>query len=94
MKIDLKKIEDWSEKWQMPFNIDKCKVLHIGFKNKEVKYELFGREVESCEMERDLGVIITNDTKSSKQCMEAEKKAQKLLGYIKRSLFQEIKKPY
>ena len=31
----------------------------------------------------DLGVVITNDLKSSNQCIEAVKKAQKLLGYIK-----------
>ena len=31
-----------------------------------------------------LGVVITNDLKSSNQCLEAVKKAQKLLGYIKR----------
>ena len=84
LRADLKRIEEWSEKWQMPFNVDKCKVMHIGFRNKKIKYELFGRELASCEMERDLGVIITSDMKSSKQCIEAEKKAQKLLGYIKR----------
>ena len=84
LKADLKRIEEWSEKWQMPFNVDKCKVMHIGFRNRKIKYELFGREIESCEMERDLGVVITNDMKSSRQCIEAEKKAQKLLGYIKR----------
>ena len=84
LKTDLKKIENWSVKWQMPFNVDKCKVMHIGFRNRKIKYELFGKEVESCQMEKDLGVIITNDLLSTRQCMEAEKKAQKLLGYIKR----------
>ena len=68
----------------MPFNVDKCKVMHIGFKNRKIKYELFGKEVDSCQMEKDLSVIITNDLLSTRQCMEAEKKAQSLLGYIKR----------
>ena len=43
-----------------------------------------GKEIESVQQEKDLGVVITNDLKSSNQCIEAVKKAQKLLGYIKR----------
>ena len=55
-----------------------------GHKNKNEKYELLGKEIESVQQEKDLGVVITNDLKSSNQCIEAVKKAQKLLGYIKR----------
>ena len=75
---------EWPKKWQMPFNLDKCKIMHIGHKNKNEKYELLGKEIESVQQEKDLGVVITNDLKSSNQCIEAVKKAQKLLGYIKR----------
>ena len=74
---------EWSKKWQMPFNLDKCKIMHIGHKNKNEKYELLGKEIESVQQEKDIGVVITNDLKSSNQCIEAVKKAQKLLGYIK-----------
>ena len=84
LQEDLKRIGEWSEKWQMPFNLDKCKVMHIGHKNKNEKYELLGKEINSVQQEKDLGVIITSDLKSSKQCTEVVKKAQKLLGYIKR----------
>ena len=80
----LRKVGEWSKKWQMPFNLDKCKIMHIGHKNKNEKYELLGKEIESVQQEKDLGVVITNDWKSSNQCIEAVKKAQKLLGYIKR----------
>ena len=81
---DLRKVGEWSKKWQMPFNLDKCKIMHIGHKNKNEKYELLGKEIESVQQEKYLGVVITNDLKSSNQCIEAVKKAQKLLGYIKR----------
>ena len=64
-------------------NLDKCKIMHIGHKNKNEKYELLGKEIESVQ-QKDLGVVITNDLKSSNQCIEAVKKAQKLLGYIRR----------
>ena len=56
---DLGKVGEWSKKWQMPF--DKCKIMHIGHKNKNEKYELLGKEIESVQQEKDLGVIITND---------------------------------
>ena len=74
------------KEWQRPFNLEKCKIMHIGHKNKNEKYELpvLGKEIESVQQEKDLGVIITNDFKSSNQCTEAVKKAQKLLCYIKR----------
>ena len=83
LQEDLRKVGEWSKKWQMPFNLDKCKIMHIGHKNKNEKYELLGKEIESVQQEKDLGVVITDDLKSSNQCIEAVKKAQKLLGYIK-----------
>ena len=68
----------------MPFNLDKCKIMHVGHKNKNEKYELLGKEIESFQPEKDLGVIITNAFKSSNQCIAVAKKVQTLLGYIKR----------
>ena len=58
--------------------------MHIWQRKEKAKYELLGKELEICNEEKDLGVMITNDLKSSKQCIEVEKKAQKILGYIKR----------
>ncbi|KAK3889934.1 hypothetical protein Pcinc_006087 [Petrolisthes cinctipes] len=43
-----------------------------------------GNALVSTDTEKDLGVTITSDLKFSKQCIEAEKKAQRMLGYIKR----------
>ena len=75
LQEDLRKVGEWSKKWQMPFNLDKCKIMHIGHKNKNEKYEILGKEIESVQQEKDLGVVITNDLKSSNQCIEAVKKA-------------------
>ena len=35
----------WSEKWQKKFNVDKCKVLHIGNNNQYTKYTINGSEL-------------------------------------------------
>ena len=32
LKSDIESIYAWSEKWQLPFNVGKCKILHIGKK--------------------------------------------------------------
>ena len=37
---DLNKLIDWSEKWLMPFNTDKCKVMHIGDKKPKFRYKM------------------------------------------------------
>uniref|UniRef100_A0A8C3F3S5 Reverse transcriptase domain-containing protein n=1 Tax=Chrysemys picta bellii TaxID=8478 RepID=A0A8C3F3S5_CHRPI len=33
LQKDLTKLSDWATKWQMKFNVDKCKVIHIGKNN-------------------------------------------------------------
>jgi len=33
LQRDLLRIGDWSEKWLMPFNVEKCAVLHVGSRN-------------------------------------------------------------
>jgi len=84
LKLDLIKIAEWSERWQMPFNLDKCKVMHIGHANQRANYSMLDHDIEKTNLEKDLGVLISSDLKSTKQCIEVEKKAQRLLGYIKR----------
>ena len=81
---DLHNLNKWSDDWQMPFNLEKCKVMHIGHSNQNAEYSLAGRDVQNVDQEKDLGVIISNDLKFSKQCITAEKTAQKMVGYIKR----------
>ena len=39
---DLDKLMEWAERWQMKFNIEKCKILHIGNKNQQAQYTMNG----------------------------------------------------
>ena len=84
LQRDLDRIGDWSNTWQMPFNHGKCHVIHAGAWNPGTAYVLQGAPVTGVGEERDLGVLVTADLKFSAQCIAAEKKAQKLLGYIRR----------
>ena len=94
LKEDLRRLGEWSEKWQIPFNVNKCKVMHFGHRNPQAQYSLLDSVLESTDSEKDLGVVITSDLKFSRQCIEAEKKAQRMLGYIKRHLISETKRLY
>ena len=39
---DLDKLAKWSEKWQMLFNLGKCKCIHIGHGNMDKEYKMGG----------------------------------------------------
>lgn len=86
IQLDLNKVAAWSEKWQMKFNVDKCKVMHIGHHNPKHEYFMAGKKLIPVTEEKDLGVIISSDLKSSKQCNDASKKANKMLGMISRTI--------
>jgi hypothetical protein len=57
--------------------------MHVGCKNIKASYQMFGQKLSITNLEEDLGVIISNDLKVTKQCIAAEKKAMRILGYIK-----------
>ncbi len=40
LEEDFCKLYDWSEKWKMPFNINKSHILQIGSKNGKMDYEI------------------------------------------------------
>ena len=82
---DLDCLVRWSEKWQMKFNVEKCKVLHIGNNNNHVSYSMDGVQLTKVDQERDLGVIISSDLKPSTHCKEVVKTANKIVGFIGRT---------
>ena len=59
---------NWSEKWLMRFNTEKCKVLHFGHNNKQQHYFMKDSKLSTTKEEKDLGVLITNNLKPSSQC--------------------------
>ena len=38
MQADLDQLVEWADKWQMQFNVSKCKVMHVGQKNPRSLY--------------------------------------------------------
>ena len=75
LREDLSRLFKWSEEWQMNFNPDKCKIMHIGNENKLFdEYAIGGHMLEKVEEEKDLGVIINDKFKVDKQCTMVAKK--------------------
>ena len=48
LQRDLDRLVRWSEVWQMRFNVDKCKVIHLGRGNLRGDYEMNGRDFGRC----------------------------------------------
>ena len=67
----------WSEEWQMLFNVNKCKVMHIGKQNQQRQYFMHDQCLEVVCQEKDLGILISNDLKVSQQCQQAYNKGFK-----------------
>ena len=91
LQNDLHKISEWSTKWQMPFNVNKCQMLQIGSLNKKYCYSMMGQNIKTTPTVKDLGVTISANLKFSQQCNEAAKKANRMLGFIKRNFTYKSK---
>ena len=85
---------EWSNTWLMHFNFKKCKVMHVG-KNKKRSTHVYTMddssgatlELQETELERDLGMLISNDLKWRSQVEAASAKANRVFGIFK-SVFQ------
>ena len=54
LRCDLCNLVQWSKKWQMLFNVEKCKVMQFEYNNPRVKYEMDGIDLECVLSEKDL----------------------------------------
>ena len=69
--------------WQLPFNVSKCKVLHLGQFNPNHSYTMADIILQDVFEEKDLGEIIDKDLKFHAQTAAVVNKANRLLGLIK-----------
>ena len=85
LQKDLDNLIDWAETWKLNFNPQKCKLLHIGYKNNHYNYYMKGHVLKKVETEKDLGVIMSHDLKPHANIEHHVKKANKMLGIIRRT---------
>jgi len=60
--------------------------LHLGRNNRKYQYRLEDDLLERSSEEKDLGVLVDDRLVMSQQCALVVKKANRILGYIKRSV--------
>ena len=85
LQEDLDRVTEWSEKWLLEFNQDKCRVMHIGRGNPGYTFALGGKTLQETEQEKDLGVLVRNDLKPSDHVCTITAAANSLLWRIQRT---------
>ena len=70
----------------MKFNKRNCRVLHLGRNNPMHQYRLGADLLESNSAETDLGILVDKKFTMSQQCAPPTKKANGILGSIKKNV--------
>ena len=95
LQEDLHTLEKWQEDWLMSFNPSKCASMSIATRAPTKRsYTFCGQQLESVTSHPYLGVEITNTLTWGTQTSLSIKKAQRVMGVLKRNLAdckQEVK---
>ena len=82
---DMLKIENWSKKWLLTFNEEKCATMHVGKQNQKENYVLNNKILNKTVLEKDLGVFVSCDLKPSQHVAKVAAKANKIIGLVKKN---------
>ena len=81
-------LHSWCTSWELPVNQDKCSVLPIGSGQPTGVYHLGGILLKDLTAEKDLGIVVTPNMKTSQESFRRIKSASGLLWGIRRSFDQ------
>jgi len=68
------------------FQYKEVYVIHVGRTNPRFTYTMESQTLDTFDSEKDLGITISSDLKSSNQCIQVCNKASKMLKMIKRTI--------
>ena len=89
LQEDLDTLGNWAVRNRMPFNVSKCKVLHLGKNNPKKTYKLTGKDIAETKEEKDLGIFVDNKFKPNLNCNKVFKSANSVIGLIRRSIINK-----
>ncbi len=69
----------------MPFNVNKCHIIHVSTRNRKCDYEMNGDNLGSEQCVKDLGFSIASNLKFFQQCKDAASKANRMVGFLNRN---------
>ncbi|XP_065681547.1 uncharacterized protein LOC136095197 [Hydra vulgaris] len=89
LQNDLNIISEWSKEWLMELNVAKCKVMHFGHGNINHDYVMNDGNtsliIAATDIERDLGIFLSNDLKWNQHIQVATRRANMILGLLKKT---------
>ena len=81
LQTSINKLVEWTDKWLIKFNSDKCKILHLGKNNPKYKYYIkqadIIKELSETICEKDLGVYIDQNLSFDFHITQTIKKSKK-----------------
>jgi hypothetical protein len=78
-------VKEWAEKWQLSLSIPKCTVFCYGKSNVVPKYKIGDQTLAIQSDVMDLGVLLSDNGKSSKHCLKVSKKGLQMVAIIFRN---------
>ena len=89
LQRDLNSLQEWSDTWNLQFNVTKCHVMYYGKTNPKQKYFMKSEEqeieIDVCEEEKDLGVTFEPQLSFDTHINKIINKANQMIGLIKRT---------
>lgn len=86
LQNDIEKLTNWTEKWLIKLNINKCKIVSYGRKiDHDYSYYINNTKIEVLDSIKDLGVTFDSHLKFDQHINDKINKAYSFLGIIKRN---------
>ena len=86
-QLSIDALYNWSQRWKMPFNDNKCHAIAFGNKTFLPSYKLGNTSLEWVEETKYLGVTIQTNLKFDKHIEHKTRQASKVLGMVKFTLY-------
>lgn len=78
----LDELFEWAEIWGMKFNLDQCKIMHIGRGNPCYRYTMGGKEPVEVDEEKEVEVLVSKNLKLSARCKKVANTVQAVLKQV------------